>query len=277
MMLNRKNLLKGLRQPDLALVLLRRTFPWAALRNDRECFHIVQAWSSGHLPRVAMVDQFPEAAEHSVQVRKPSARVIGWSLDITELVHILTAIKVTNARRVLEIGTFDGFTALNFAANIEADGGEVVTVDLPQGQDQDELRAGGISNAITSGVVGTMFRGEPEAARIRQVWGDSAVLDWHALGGPFDIIFIDGSHDYKYVLSDSMNAIDCVRPGGMIFWHDYGQAVDVSRAVDQVAETYPIVAIHGTRLACLRMPATSEIGTIRPPVLEAAREPSLLH
>jgi predicted O-methyltransferase YrrM len=258
MMLNRKNVLKGLRQPELALVLLRRSFPWAALRNDSECFHIVQAWSSGHLQRVAFADKFPEAAAYSVQVRKPSARVIGWSLDLTELVHILTVIKLINARRVLEIGTFDGFTALNFAANVEVNGGEVVTVDLPQGQDQEALRAGGISNAITSGVVGTMFRDEPEAARIRQVWGDSAVMDWGALGGPFDIIFIDGSHDYKYVLSDSLNAINCIRPGGVIFWHDYGQAVDVSRAVDQLRKDHPIVAIRGTRLACLATPGMSQ-------------------
>ena len=234
---------------------------------------MIQAWSSGRLQHVRIADLFPDAGLYSVQVRKPSARIIGWSVDVTELVHMLTILKITQAKRVLEIGTFDGFTALNFAANLDSDDGEIITVDLPQDQDQDALRASGISNAITSGIVGRMFRDEPEASRIRQVWGDSAVMDWATLGGPFDVIFIDGSHDYKYVLSDSWNAVNCVRPGGVIFWHDYGQAVDVSKAVDEVAKVHPIVAIQGTRLACLAMPGSPNVLAKSPAGRESEREP----
>ena len=34
-------------------------------------------------------------------------------------------------------------------------------------------------------------------------------------------MFIDGSHDYNYVLSDSKNAFECVKDGGFIVWHDF--------------------------------------------------------
>ena len=252
-MISRKNIARFGHDPGLVMVVARRWLPWAARRRDPECRHLIEAWSSGSAPRVDFVSLFPSVDDIDVALRKPEHRVVGWSLDLQELVRLLVILKATAANKVLEIGTYDGFTALNIAANLP-DGGEVATLDLPQDGDEAALRAGGLSNAITSGIVGEKFRNEPEAAKIRQIWGNSAEIDWTSFGGPFDMIFIDGSHDYKYVKSDSLKAIQHVRPGGTILWHDYGQAVDVSRAVDEIAQTYPVKAILGTRFACLRMP-----------------------
>jgi predicted O-methyltransferase YrrM len=205
---------------------------------------------------VKIQEVFPGIEECSVVVRQPEARVVGWSLDLQELVHILAAMKLMTVKRVLEIGTYDGFTALNLAANV-ALGGEVCTVDLPQDDDESVLRAQGMSNACISREIGSKYRGQPEAEYIRQLWGDSKRVDWLQFGAPFDLILIDGCHDYSYVESDSLNAIKHVRAGGTVFWHDYGQSFDVSRAVDAVAKKYPVKAILGTRLACLRMPSVS--------------------
>jgi len=104
-------------------------------------------------------------------------------------------------------------------------------------------------------IVGSQYRGEKEEARIRQVWADSVNTDWDTFGGPFDLVFVDACHEYPYVKSDSINAMKQVRPGGTVLWHDYGFIADVSKAVDEVARDYPIVAITGTRLACYRRPA----------------------
>jgi predicted O-methyltransferase YrrM len=151
----------------------------------------------------------------------------------------------------LDIGTYDGFTALNLVANIDY-GGEVTTVDLPPDQPQELLRSLGFSNAIASeNVVGSKYRGEPEATKIIQHWGNSAEIDWATLGGPFDMILIDGCHEYSFVQIDSANAIKHIRPGGTIFWHDYGLCIGVSRAIDELSSNYPICPIKGTRLACL--------------------------
>jgi predicted O-methyltransferase YrrM len=184
-----------------------------------------------------------------VSIRKPESRTIGWSVDIQELTHILSVAKHTKAKRILEIGTFDGFTALNLAANLDDDA-VVCTLDLPE-ENRGEVR---ISNASDPKRVGSKFLGQPEEKRIRQLWADSTTADWKEFGSPFDLILVDGCHDYPYVKSDSVNAIASIRPGGVILWHDYGYIADVSRAVDELAPDYPIVAIIGTRLACFKSP-----------------------
>jgi len=186
----------------------------------------------------------------AVSIRKPEARPIGWSLDLQELIHIISVAKYTSAKRILEIGTFDGFTTLNMAANLEEEG-EVFTLDLPL---EEDARPETVSNACDPSIVGSKFRGEREEKQIRQLWADSTNSDWSTFGAPFDIIFIDGCHAYPYVKSDSVNALKHVRPGGIVFWHDYGQIPDVSRAVDELARDYSIVAITGTRLACFKSP-----------------------
>lgn len=244
---------KGLRDPALLFVLLRRFFPFRALR-DPECIHLMHAWSSGKLSRVALCEVFPGIEACSlVSVRKPESRTIGCSLDLQELIHILSVAKYTNAKRILEIGTFDGFTALNLAANLEA-GGEVCTVDLPQ---EGQASLPPISNASDPRIVGSQFRGETEVKQIRQYWADSTKANWSSFGSPFDLILVDGCHDYMYVKSDSANAVRHVRPGGTVFWHDYGQFPEVSKAVDELARDYPIVAIMGTRFACFRSPVSA--------------------
>src|SRR5204862_498837 len=97
--------------------------------------------------------------------------------------------------------------------------------------------------------VGAQYKKHPEQAKkIIQVFGDSASLDWNALQGPFDLVFIDGCHHYSYVKSDTQNALKQLRKGGVIAWHDYGMIEDVSKAVDETAGMDKFV-IRGTRLA----------------------------
>jgi predicted O-methyltransferase YrrM len=222
---------------------------WGSVNRDSECEHLVRAWSTGTLARVELRDIFPGIEICSeVLVRKPESRTIGWSLDLQELVHLLSILKHTNARRILEIGTFDGFTALNLAANLD-DQSEVCTLDLPlEGRPPQHA----VRNACDPSIVGCKFRGEREARKILQLRADSTRADWNSFGPPFDMILIDGSHQYSYVKSDSANGIKHVRPGGTVLWHDYGCVRSVSKAVDELSRSCNIVAIVGTRLACYR-------------------------
>jgi predicted O-methyltransferase YrrM len=161
---------------------------------------------------------------------------------------IVAVMKLIRARRVLEIGTNRGFNALNLAANLSEQDALVSTLDLPL-DEAGRAGIGPVSNASDPMVVGRNFRNQPEAARIRQFFGDSTTLNWHTMGGPFDLIFIDGCHDYSFVVKDTASAFANLAPGGVIFWHDYGAIPDVSRAVDERPEAQRIFAIQGTRLA----------------------------
>ena len=207
----------------------------------------VRSWSSGKLPHLMLRDLFPGIERcGSIVVQKPEARVVGFSLDLLELAHVLSVARFTGAKSILEIGTFDGFTALNLAANIDREG-KVHTVDLPKYTERDSP-----NNPYAPYVVGSKFKGEPEAAKIEQLWADSTKDDWRSFGGPFDMILIDGSHVYPDVKSDSANALKHLRPAGTVFWHDYGHYLGVSKALDELARDHYIAVIKGTRLACFR-------------------------
>src|SRR6185295_4077933 len=92
--------------------------------------------------------------------------------------------------------------------------------------------AAGECNLTERDQMGRQYQGHRLAPRIKQVYGDSARVDWNTFGGPFDLIFIDGSHTEEYVQSDSENAFKHLALGGVIVWHDYGMIPAVSTVVD---------------------------------------------
>jgi predicted O-methyltransferase YrrM len=120
----------------------------------------------------------------------------------------------------LEIGTYDGNTALVLATNVGADG-TVVTVDLPPDfgvEKRDSLVYSDVElNLTPREQLARQYQGHRLSSRIRQVYGDSAQIDWNALGGPFDLVFIDGCHSEPYVEafdsrgSDRMARLRCKR------------------------------------------------------------------
>jgi predicted O-methyltransferase YrrM len=213
-------------------------------------------WFTGTLPRVPLTKVFPESKDVEVHLPRAFDRKFGTSITLEEACHLAAIVKSLKARRVLEIGTYDGNTALTLAANLDSQG-EVVTVDLPPDFDLKKHQAtltylDGEVNLTARDQLGRQYRNLPLASRIRQIFGDSASLDWSALGGPFDLIFIDGCHSEAYVDSDSKNAIKQLAPKGAIVWHDYGMIADVSKVVDRIAHEMSAIEVHaieGTRLA----------------------------
>ena len=213
-------------------------------------------WHSGTLPRRALPAVLPGIEGVEVCLPRVFDRKTGTSLSAEEACHLAAVTKFIAARRVLEIGTYDGNATLVLAANLPADG-QVVTVDLPpdfKPEQQDSLTHSEVELNLTArDQLGRQFRGHPLSSRIRQVYGDSGALDWSSFGGPFDLIFIDGCHSDPYVRSDSKNAMEQLAPGGVIIWHDYGAYADVSNVLDEIAKAWKaeieISAIEGTRLS----------------------------
>lgn len=195
------------------------------------------------------------AGDAKIRVRSPVPA--DGNVTLLELLVINALVTSRRPRRVFEIGTFDGRTTLNLAANA-ADDAIVYTLDLPAsgapalGVDADDAQ---FIQRSQEGVRGSRFHGTPEAARIRQLTGDSAAFDYAPYAGEMEFVFVDGSHAYDYVLSDSQAALQLAAPGAMIVWHDYGEWPDVTRALHDLAARDPRFArlthVGGTALALL--------------------------
>jgi predicted O-methyltransferase YrrM len=212
----------------------------------------MQYWYFGQLERKPIELALPRAGEASFSMLNAGKRQPGTSTTIFELSCILMAMRECGAKRVLEIGTFNGNTTLNIANNLPEDG-RVVTIDLPvEGDTSYALKIDGeaMRNMTDRRVVGEQFKGHALEGKITQVFGDSAKLDFTALGGKFDFAFIDGCHDYAYVKSDTDNVLKVMRPGGIIMWHDYAMMESVSRAVDEYRGRIDrLTAIEESRIA----------------------------
>lgn len=210
-------------------------------------------WIWGKLPRVTIDKIFPEARQIDLAILKPYRRLADTSIELQELVAIVTVARCLQAEKILEIGTYDGNTTLNLAANT-GDNAVITTVDLPV--DWNRQPALAIPREYVNDLdmehhrvePGRQFKGTPQAGKIRQILRDSATLDWDALPHPFDLVFVDGCHHYRYVRHDTEKALRYTRSGGAIIWHDYPNMTDVSRAVDEFAGRIDMAAISGTRL-----------------------------
>lgn len=54
----------------------------------------------------------------------------------------------------------------------------------------------------------------------------------------YDFVYIDGNHEYEYVVADCANGLALVRPGGLIAFDDYGnEHLGVRQAVDEFLDT----------------------------------------
>jgi hypothetical protein len=92
---------------------------------------------------------------------------------------------------------------------------------------------------------------------VTQLFGDSKTFDTSPWTGSCDVVFVDGSHAYSYVVSDTQKALDIVAPNGLVLWHDYAgprHAPGVYRALNELARRLPLVRIEGTTLVAYRRP-----------------------
>lgn len=159
-------------------------------------------------------------------------------------------------RRIFEFGTFTG-TTTRLLADLAPEA-LVETVDLPA----DEM----VWEPWVAEVIGLAFEGPDYADRIRQHRVNTRALDYASLEGPYDLVFVDASHEYEDVLHDSRRALEMVSPGGLVIWDDYQPTVPgVVRALNELlAGGCPIVRIASTRLAVHRPAGLPEVTAVRP-------------
>jgi predicted O-methyltransferase YrrM len=71
---------------------------------------------------------------------------------------------------------------------------------------------------------------------------------------PCDAVFIDGDHSFYAVTHESEMAMQLVRTGGIVVWHDFqNPAVEVTAALLKLeAQGWPIVSVRNSWLAFMR-------------------------
>lgn len=152
-----------------------------------------------------------------------------------ELDYISRIVKAHNPLNIFEFGTFNGRTTLHLAANTKEET-RIFTLDLPiQEISNTVLRIkSGEKKFIRKNISGAYFLGTEYEHRIFQIYSDSASFDYQPYLNKMDFIFIDGSHSYEYVKSDTQNALKLLRNGkGIIIWHDYGWS-EVIQALNEL-------------------------------------------
>ncbi|MBV9008319.1 MAG: class I SAM-dependent methyltransferase [Verrucomicrobia bacterium] len=200
------------------------TVGWLSARHRQLIWQIYVhfGWNRSR-PLLPQIDP-TELLKNSLTLNIQNARSRSGNVSLAELVVLAGIVGAHGIRRIFEFGTFDGRTTRNFAAAIPPEG-HVFTLDLPRRM----LTSTAFSLAHDEAqyadkeVIGACFVGTPEAARITQLLGDSAKFDFSPYCNSMDLVFVDGSHAYEYVLSDSRNAFELLASHkGWILWHDYG-------------------------------------------------------
>jgi predicted O-methyltransferase YrrM len=147
-----------------------------------------------------------------------------YAVDLVSLCLLCRALDPPPLR-IFEIGTSVGTTALHFALNSPPDA-RIYTLDLPAESGGPTLRTTPMDEAHIRGrrtIARYQFDDRPEAAKIECLFGDSATFDFTPYEGRIDLFFVDGAHSYEYVRADTLSALRCCRPGGIVAWHDFGR------------------------------------------------------
>lgn len=171
------------------------------------------------------------------------------------------AVLAKEARNMFEFGTATGKTAYLWARNSPPEA-RVTTLTLtpdllhlykPTPRDT----AGSMRTALAESRY-TRFRytGTEVEGKITQLFGDSKDLDDTPYTNQCDLIFIDGSHAYSYVESDTAKALRMLSRDGIILWHDYKRWARREEGVfdflNELSRTLPLVHLRGTTMVAYR-------------------------
>jgi len=182
-----------------------------------------------------------------------------WSSPISDTVMLAKIAKCLKPRRVLEIGSFRGYTAKLLA---EHTGPETRIVAFDRYPEHGEA-----------------YRDTAIAEKIDRRVGSVSDAAFAQDGpGSYDLIFIDADHSYDAVKHDTQVMLPLLAPEGMMVWHDYAnwgrfsKKNGVPEALHELAQTLPVLAVGGSWLAVYSPVWSTVLGADR---LTQARQASL--
>ena len=122
---------------------------------------------------------------------------------------------IPNARRVLEIGTYDGRAALILSHLFPA--ATITTIDLPP---DDPVYGDSYEQARSKQFVARRNEYLSRNERVKFVELNSLGLGRYTNETGYDLIWVDGDHDFPVVGMDLSNATRLLQPGGFLLCDD---------------------------------------------------------
>jgi hypothetical protein len=221
----------ALEDPDDVERLRRALDEWKG-----QCF-LEKTLKKGNIRPVYPSELFPSL--HQVAVPVAAIHQESGHQNHTDMVYVCAIARAVGARRIFEIGTYRGQTTCALAEVCPE--AEIFTLNLPPEAD-----------TRYAPFLGWYIRRSPFQKRIRQLFCDSRLFDTGPYRGSMDLVFVDGDHSYDAVKNDTAKALELLRPGGVVIWHDFaGKCPGVIRFLDEFSMSRPLFHIRKTCLAVL--------------------------
>lgn len=132
---------------------------------------------------------------------------------------------VPSVKNILEVGSFEGLSAVWMTKNLLEDDGKIVCIDTWAGGE--EHKAIGMDMSIVEARFDhnvAMLKEEQPTKSIVKCKGHSPVeiAKQVAQGNCFDFIYVDGGHTAVDCITDAIIAWQVLKPGGAMILDDYG-------------------------------------------------------
>jgi predicted O-methyltransferase YrrM len=188
---------------------------------------------------------FPQFDKMPVTLRElPSG---SWSSPVADVVMLAKIAVCVNPNRVLEVGSFRGYTT-KILAEHTPDHTRIVSFDRDPRH-------------------GEAYRGLPIAEKIERRVGDVSNEAFQCdAQGQYNLIFLDADHTYEAVKRDTEILLPLLAPNGVFAWHDYAnwgrfsKKNGVPEFLHELSKSLPVVAVGGSSLAIHRPAWRNEPG-----------------
>jgi Methyltransferase domain len=199
---------------------------------DRTLCHFLKKRLS--LPDIDLQKLFVDFDQHPISFHQfPQG---AWSTPLADIAVLLKLTVCSKPKRLMEVGSFRGYTAL-YLAQHTADNAQIVTIDqYPEH--------------------GEAYRNTFYEAKIeRRVGQTTKEIFQSDAPSSYDLIFIDADHSYDGVKNDTELVLPLIAPSGYIVWHDYANwgyfdgKNGVPEYLGELASKLPIAHIIGSDVA----------------------------
>ena len=232
--------------------------PWDDPRADPRVWNLLAIFT-----RIELSEAI--SARRSIIIDGSLAYADG-SLGIQDQAALMSLLRDREPDVVLEIGTYNGATTRLIALNLPR--AKIHTLDLPPDISSEELHQSKLPkddfHLIGNRRVGEAFLSDPAITNVTQHFGDSATWDFSPVQG-LDFVFIDGSHTYQYVRSDTIRCAEAAAGRATFVWHDFDYChYDVVRYLTEMASAgLPVRHIASTNMAMMDYDRSLHLAKIR--------------